>query len=125
MKYMRIFTGPDGESHFEDVEIAVTAATPAFNSTLKDAIKRSATIPATGISFNEYPPGMDWGGRHTAPRRQFVVILEGSWEFTSSQGITRRLTAGAILLVEDTTGKGHFSKVVGRKILKNVVIPLE
>ena len=124
MKYMRIYTGTDGESHFEDVELPMKSPIPPFNTPLDGLIKRSEVIKANGISFNEYPPGMDWGC-HTAPRRQFVIILEGEWEFTASQGIKRRLGAGDILLAEDTTGKGHFSKVVGRKILKNVVVPLE
>jgi hypothetical protein len=125
MKYMHIYTGTDGESHFEDIEMPMKGSSPDFNPALKDAIKRSEITKATGISFNEYPPGMDWGGLHTAPRRQFVVLLEGRWEFTTSQGIKRWLGAGDILLVEDTTGKGHLSKVVGRKLLKNVVVPLE
>jgi len=125
MKYMRIYTGIDGESHFEDIEMPMKSSSPVFNPALKDSIKHSELAKATGISFNEYPPGMDWGGCHTAPRRQFVIIIQGRWEFTTSQGIKRQLAAGDVLLTEDTTGKGHFSKVVGRKILKNAVVPLE
>jgi len=124
VKYLRIYTGTDGESYFEDVELPMKSSTPTFNPSLKDSIKRSEIIKATGVSFNEYPPGMDWGC-HTAPRRQFVICLEGEAEFTSSQGVKRRISAGDFLLAEDTTGKGHFSKLVGRQKGRTVVVPLE
>jgi uncharacterized cupin superfamily protein len=124
MKYMRIYSGADGESRFEDVESPMKNYSPSSNPAANGDIKQSEIVRATGICFNEYPSGMDWGGCHTAPRRQFVIIIEGKWEFTTSQGVKRRLGAGDVLLTEDTTGKGHFSKVVGRKILKNVVVLL-
>jgi hypothetical protein len=125
MKYMRIYSGPDGESYFEDVELPMNKFGYDSKPSSEGLIKRSNVTKATGISFNEYPPGMDWGGRHTAPRRQFVIIVDGEWEFISSLGVRRVLGAGDILLTEDTTGKGHSSEVIGQKAVKDVVVPVE
>jgi len=124
MKYTRIYTGTDGESHFEDIEFSMKGYVSARDPSLKEKMKVSDTIKATGVFFNENTPGIDWG-LHTAPRRQFVIILEGTAEFTTGQGVKRRFSAGDILLAEDTTGKGHFSKAVGRKTTRAVYIPLE
>ena len=124
MKYTRIYTGTDGESYFEDIELTMKGYAPDYNPSLKDSLKRSEIFKTTSVFFNEYDPGIDFGF-HTAPRRQFVICLEGKVEFTTSQGIKRRFGAGDILLAEDTTGKGHKWKIVGRKKAKGVHIPLE
>jgi hypothetical protein len=50
---------------------------------------------------------------HPAPRRQFVLILEGGLDVTSSQRETRRFEPGSMLLVEDITGEGHQTRTVG------------
>ena len=63
----RIYTGDDGESHFEDVEI------PLEDRGVIGAI--SALHPASGIAFRETEGSCDFG--HTAPRRQYIVNLEG------------------------------------------------
>ena len=104
MKYARIFTGTDGLSHFEDVELD-----------LKDdgrATELSEVFGATGISFRRTKPqyDVDW---HPAPRRQFVINLEGEVEITASDGEVRRFGPGSVMLADDTTGKGHQSKHVG------------
>ena len=39
-------------------------------------------------------------------------MISGEWEVTASDGETRRLAVGSVLLVEDTHGKGHSSRVV-------------
>ncbi len=124
MKYTRIYTGNDGQSHFEDVELPMKGYVSARDPSLKESMKVSDIIKATGIFFNENVSGIDWGW-HTAPQRQFVILLEGKADITTSQGIKRRLSAGDILLAEDTSGKGHLSKAVGRKITKIVYVPLE
>jgi uncharacterized cupin superfamily protein len=40
-------------------------------------------------------------------------MLRGEVEVTASDGETRRLSPGGLLLLEDTTGKGHATRVVG------------
>jgi len=43
---------------------------------------------------------------HRAPCRQYVISLAGGISITASDGETRHIGAGVIVLVEDTTGKG-------------------
>ena len=51
----------------------------------------------------------DW---HPSPARNMFFVLTGEWEVSASDGETRKFSAGSALLVEDTTGKGHSSRVV-------------
>jgi quercetin dioxygenase-like cupin family protein len=51
----------------------------------------------------------DW---HSATARNMFFVLDGQWEVTASAGEARRFSAGDALLLEDTTGKGHSSRVV-------------
>ena len=49
---------------------------------------------------------------HPTSARNMFFVLTGEWEVTASDGELRRFSAGSALLVEDTTGKGHSSRVV-------------
>jgi len=97
---VRIYTGSDGESHFEDL----TLPAPGSNET--------PLQKATGATFRRQPPGlfMDW---HPAPRRQYIITLSGSAEIGLGDGTVRRFGPGDVLLAEDLTGKGHTTRVVG------------
>lgn len=41
-----------------------------------------------------------------------MIYLSGEMDFEVSDGEVRRLMPGSILLLEDTTGKGHVSRVI-------------
>lgn len=116
MKIVRIYTGPDNQSHFEDVQIP-----------LKDSGKvgfLSELTKATGVLFRE--TGGDYNyDFHTAPRRQYVVNLEGEVEIEVGDGSKRILRAGDVLLAEDTTGQGHISRAVAGKPRKSLFITLD
>jgi len=81
-------------------------------------------LPATGIIFRETSPDydMDW---HPAPRRQYIINLDGPVSIQASDGETRIIGAGEVLLVEETTGKGHFSKAVNDKMRHSIFVPIE
>jgi quercetin dioxygenase-like cupin family protein len=68
-------------------------------------------VPATSWVAIRLPVGWD-GRQHPSPRRQALLCLEGALEVTSSAGETRALAAGAVLLMEDTHGRGHRTVVV-------------
>ena len=102
MKYTRIYTGADGLSHFQDVEVPLKAT--------EGGQETSDLMKTTGIIFRFTGADYDYGW-HNAPRRQFVINLEGSVEITASDGTKRILGPGEILLAEDTTGKGHTQAV--------------
>lgn len=94
----RIYSDRQGDSRFEDVSLPLEAA---------GTIGRlSQTLPATGIIFREVDPGYDYDF-HTAPQRQYIILLDGQIEIETSLGDKRIFSGGDILLVEDTTGKGH------------------
>jgi hypothetical protein len=102
-KYVRLYPTPNGESHFEDVEIP-----------LPDPRMISDTMPLTAWNIRSNGPGYDLDF-HTAPRRQFIVNLSGEVEIEASDGEKRRFGPGTIMLVEDTTGKGHRSKAISQE----------
>ncbi|HUF19146.1 MAG TPA: hypothetical protein VMP00_00165 [Burkholderiales bacterium] len=113
---VRIYTGADNRSHFEDIRIP-----------LKDGGRigfLSELMHATGVVFRE--TGCDYDYQfHTAPRRQFVVNLEGEVEVEVGDGTKRILRSGDILLAEDTTGQGHVSRAVEGKPRKSLFITLD
>ncbi len=109
MRYTRIFSDEYGESHFEEVEVELAArdfAPPA------PPLYLSPMTPAAGVAFVRFPAGWvgDW---HPTPRRQFFIFLAGELEGETSDGTRRRYGPGSVGLLEDTTGKGHRSRVVG------------
>ncbi len=115
MQYFRIYASPDGESHFEDVAIALDGQ--------PGGSEYSALHPATGIIFRRSPADqlLDW---HPAPRRQFVITLSGEAEVEASDGEVRHIGPGTIMLADDTTGKGHITRGRGTAERLSIFIPL-
>ncbi len=103
MQVVRVYTGSDGESHFEDLDLPYEKIADA---------ERTAMQSATGIQFRRTPPGSfsDW---HIAPRRQYIITLSGQGEIGLEDGTTHILGPGDVNLAEDTTGKGHTTRVIG------------
>jgi hypothetical protein len=119
-RYVRLYCDQSGESHFADVAEELTLvnfAPPA------DAVRLSSFFPATRTSFFSAPAGWtgDW---HPAPARNLFVLVAGEWEITASDGETRTLLPGSIILVEDTKGKGHLSRVVSDEDSLAVLVQL-
>ena len=115
-KIVRIYTGDDGESHFEDREIEL-----ADQGTVGAL---SEFEPATGIVFRETGTDYDYDW-HNAPRRQYVITLSGAFEVEIGDGSTRRLGAGDILLAEDMTGRGHKSRAIGEEVRRSIFVTLD
>ncbi len=116
MKYTRIYAGKAGNTHFEDVDVPMTAESG-------DQLK-SILMKATGIIFRVTGPGydLDW---HPVARKQFVITLEGEGDITASDGETRRFGPGDIMLADDMNSKGHLSKAVGGKPRRSIFVTLE
>lgn len=116
MKVTRVYTGSDGESHFEDMDIEL--------ENHGEIGRLSERIRATGIIFRETGEdyNYDW---HNAPQRQFVISLDGEFEIEVSDGSVRRFGPGAIILVEDTTGRGHISRALHKQPRKSIFVTLE
>jgi len=101
MQVVRIYTGPDGKSHLEDVDIELEDRGAAG--------RISPLWSGSGVQFREVDGDyhIDF---HNAPRRQLVVNLTGSVEIETGSGDRRVLGPGTILLAEDRTGQGHISR---------------
>jgi quercetin dioxygenase-like cupin family protein len=65
---------------------------------------------------------MDW---HPAPRRQIVIHLAGLLEIELEDGTTHRFGPGDARLMDDLTGKGHLTRVVGDEPVVQAVIVLD
>jgi quercetin dioxygenase-like cupin family protein len=111
---VRMYSGNDGQSHFEEVS-------PAFAPA--DLQERTAPEQTEGVSFGRAQPGYfsDW---HNAPRRQYVVTLAGEVEIGLADGTLRRFGPGDVLLAEDLTGHGHTTRVVSSEPRITLTIPL-
>jgi hypothetical protein len=94
----RVYADTNGESLFEDLELPMTD-----NGSIGYL---SDKIAVDGLIFREVEPSYDYDF-HCAPERQFIVLLDGRIEIETSCGEKREFGAGEVLLVEDTTGKGH------------------
>jgi hypothetical protein len=116
VKVTRVFTGEDGESHFADLELPLADA--------GEIGRLSEPWRATGVIFRETGGDYDFGW-HNAPRRQFVIMLDGAVEIEVGDGEVRRLGPGEILLVEDTTGRGHTSRAVEGQPRRSIFVTLE
>jgi hypothetical protein len=119
--YTRLYADEQGESHFEeiDVELApVDFAPPAapLNIAALFPASRCGLVGATRDSAGQVP--------HPSPRRQLFCNLRGTYEITASDGTTRTFPAGSLLLLEDTTGKGHATRITSQEDVLLVSVAL-
>ena len=101
MKVVRIYTGADNQTHFQDVDL--------------DTFATLAAQVGTGpVRLNQGPArsAMDF---HNAPRRQYAVMMSGQLEIEIGDGTKRVLDPGDVLVAEDVTGKGHITRGVGEQ----------
>ncbi len=99
MLVVRVYTGEDGESHVEDLEVPMEEASRGFMSQL---------IALKGAYFRE----SDFDGPlpfHNARWRHFCVPIVGSFELQCADGTKRLIGPGTIMLGEDVDGHGHAS----------------
>ena len=114
MRIVRIYTGSDQQSHFEEIELSFEVG---------ERWETTALQTAAGVAFRRAPAGhvIDW---HPAPRRQYVVTLSGEWDIECGDGTVRRFRPGDVMLADDLTGQGHISRVVGSQPHVFMTVPL-
>ena len=114
MQVVRIYTGDDGESHFEELDLAFEVMAN---------VERTAARNASSVTFSRTQPGtlIDW---HPAPRRQYVITLSGQMEIGLGDGTRRVFNPGDVLLADDLTGRGHTTAVPGNEPRVSVAIPV-
>lgn len=113
MNITKIFSDKKGETHFETIEI------PLVNQ--GDIGFLSETRAVKKLQFRKVSADHDYDF-HCAPQKQYIVLLDGGVEIETSLGEKRKFQTGEILLVEDTTGKGHKTKNLEPKERKSLFI---
>jgi hypothetical protein len=123
MRLTRIYADQQGTSHFADAEVP-TASVTLFPQLPPFRVNRFSgpnpiklfVVPAALRVF-------DW---HTAPERQLAVSLNGIVEYETSDGDVRRFGPGEIVLVEDTTGRGHITRFAeGEQGFLHIPVPAD
>jgi hypothetical protein len=116
MRIHNLYVDDKGESHFRDIEVEWVEE--------RRGSKLSKRLPATGIIFRETGGDydLDW---HPAPRRQYIINLDAGVRLTASDGDSRVIGAGEVILVEDVTGKGHLSKALDGKLRHSIFVPID
>jgi hypothetical protein len=108
MKCLRVYADEKGESHFSEMEIAMSD-----HSQLVPGYTIQMSTPAVAsVQFLTFPAGIsnDW---HPAPARQFVISLDRTFEIETSDGERRHVRPSSVIFVEDTWGKGHKTRSLG------------
>jgi len=121
LTYLHLYTDPDGMTHFRDEKFEF------------HIVNQDDSLP--GLSFHDLEGANsaslvklqkgvveDW---HTAPRKQFAVVIQGVVELTAGDGEVRRLTVGQVALLDDTSGKGHKTVALGDQDHIALMIPVK
>ncbi len=104
IRCVRMWTGEDGDSLFE--EGSIDLAEGARGDFVGEA------VPAVQLSFQETRSGgsYEW---HEDPVPRFVITLSGTLEFKMKSGATFIIRPGDVLLAQDNSGTGHQWRLIG------------
>lgn len=108
MQIIRFTDTSDGGSSFSEVEL--TFPQP-YTDEYGNVYGLSNVFGPESAIIADLPPGLDqdW---HVAPNRQLVLVLTGVLEVETTEGETRRWSAGGMFMADDPKGKGHRTRVV-------------
>jgi hypothetical protein len=120
VSFVRIVARPDGGSRFVDDAVELVDgdfAPPA------PPLGLGPVAGTRSVRFIGAPAGWD-SPPHPAPARQWVVMVRGTVEATTTDGEVRRFGPGGAVLLEDTTGVGHRTRVLGNEPWLAMVVVL-
>ena len=101
MSVTRLYSGNDGQAHFEDIEVPEG----------EGAVYTIQIKPGTNLTiYRRKERERDF---HIIPYPDFLLVLSGRFVCSVGDGTTRTLDPGDLLLAEDLTGQGHTSKYIG------------
>jgi hypothetical protein len=108
--YTRLFADQGGGSRFADVELELSVG---FAVPPAEPLHVAQFLAPESTFWIGAPPSWKGDTVHPAPRRAIYVTVRGEYQVTTSNGVTRRFPVGSVLIVEDTTGEGHSTKIAG------------
>jgi hypothetical protein len=109
-----LLTGDQGgDSHLAVLAMALSG--PGERTAEGSLMRLRQDISPTTVSFVELPKQDDHEVLHPAPRRQFVIVLQGELDVIASDGASCRLRPGDVLFADDIGSKGHRVRDVGEK----------
>jgi hypothetical protein len=112
---VHVYADSAGVSHFRDERLEFSperAGAPAVHAL---GVGAGALLARLKTGTFE-----DW---HTASQPVYLLVVQGISEVTTSDGVVRRFGPGALVLLDDATGKGHQTRVVGDVDHVALVIP--
>lgn len=112
----RVYADENGDSRFEDISRTLDPE--------GEIGFLSQPETAESIIFRKVVPTYDYDF-HTAPARQYIFLLDGGIEIETSLGEKRRFESGQVLLLEDTTGKGHKTRNLKPAVRSSVFVTLK
>jgi hypothetical protein len=107
VKVTRLYTGEDGVSHFQEVNVKFSPVPGAPNT-----VEESEPVSTKKSYVVRISPGFfeDW---HNADVRRYVITISGRSEVEVAGGQKLIAQPGQVVLAEDLTGKGHTFRVLG------------
>ncbi|WP_207433816.1 hypothetical protein [Sabulibacter ruber] len=115
-KITRVYADGNGDSHFEEISKPLRSAGEIGFLSEAEEVEH--------LTFRQVVPTYDYDF-HTAPARQYIILLDGEIEIETSLGDKRRFRGGDVLLVEDTTGKGHRTRNLRPEIRQSIFVTLK
>jgi hypothetical protein len=120
MPVLCLTEGADGLSRFADLHVPLS---PGGFAPPAPPMPVSEVEPATGLLYLVLPAG--WGGaQHPSPRRQVAFCLSGRLRVEAGDGEVREFGAGAIWRMEDVSGSGHTTTVIGSEDVRLAIVQL-
>lgn len=116
LTYVHVYTDAAGASHFREEHFSFARGRDDQSSIHVLEAKGGATLLRLKAGAFE-----DW---HNAPQAWFLIVLQGASEVTTSDGQVRHFGPGSVVLLDDTTGKGHQTRAVGKVDHIAAVIPI-
>jgi hypothetical protein len=112
----RIYADENGDSRFEDISRSLESEGEiGFLSEPEEA---------ESIIFRKVVSTYDYDF-HNAPEKQYLFLMDGGIEIETSLGEKRQFETGHVLLLEDTTGKGHKTRNLKPATRSSVFVTLK
>ena len=121
MKFIKLFSDDNGESHWEDINVTMeerSFAPPAQDIEISEPeIVKQTMFLRLRSGWNE--------PIHPTPVAQKLICLTGTVRVTASDGESRDIGPGDVWHMEDKNGKGHHTMVTSQEDFESMIIQYE